>query len=88
MMIKTGDVVRALKSVFPKITEDMVRSAAEEGVFTAVRRNPFSERGAYDYCPKSIVQWLETQAVVTPDQKREVLARLGLNFQQLRLLAA
>lgn len=86
-MIKTGDVVHAFRAIWPKLTEDMVRAAAEEGILKVNRPNPFTPRGAYDYDPDSLKEWLDTQPVPA-DKKQEALHRLGIHFQQLHLLTA
>jgi len=84
--IKTGDVVMALKLVFPNLTADMVRSAAERGVLKTIR-NPLCPRSGYFYDPESLKEFINANPEIPKDKIREVFEKLGINFNQIKLIA-
>lgn len=86
MRIKTGDIVKAMLPDFPFITDDMVREAAEDGTLKA-ERNPFKPNSNYFYDPQSLKEYFLNPERFPPNKGMEVLRRLGLNFNQLKLIA-
>jgi hypothetical protein len=86
--IKTGDIVRAFKLIWPHVTGDMVRKAEQDNKIKAIR-SPFSERAGLFYEPESIQAFMEEQVgrhEITQEQAMTVLSALGINFRQLRLI--
>ncbi len=85
--IKTGDIVRAFKKIWPHMTGDMVRKAEQAQMIRAIR-SPFSDRSGLFYDSDSIKSFVQKQVLqkeITPDQARIVLAELGINQTPLRL---
>lgn len=86
--IKTGDIVRAFKKIWPHMTGDMVRKAEQSQMIRAIR-SPFSERSGLFYDPDSVESFVQTQVMqkeITTDQARIILTDLGINQTQLRLI--
>lgn len=86
--IKTGDIVRAFKKIWPHMTGDMVRKAEQSQMIRAIR-SPFSERSGLFYDPDSVESFVQTQVMqkeITTDQARIILSDLGINQTQLRLI--
>jgi hypothetical protein len=86
--IKTGDIVRAFKKIWPHMTGDMVRKAEQSQMIRAIR-SPFSERSGLFYDPDSVESFVQTQVMqkeITTDQAKIVLTELGINQTQLRLI--
>lgn len=86
--IRTGDIVRAFRRVWPHVTGDMIRRAEQEQKLKAIR-SPFSERSGLFYDPESIQNFVSQQVKqheITADEARIILGDLGLNFLQLKLI--
>lgn len=86
--IKTGDIVRAFKRIWPNITGDMVRKAEQNQQIRAIR-SPFSERSGLFYDPDSIEEFIKGKVdalEISQEEAKIILSDLGINQAQLRLI--
>lgn len=76
--LKTGDVRKALEKVFPYITDDMVRAAADCGDIITEPLNPLAENSHRVYNRESLRQFLERCPQIPIESYRLIVKDLDL----------
>ncbi len=76
--IKTGDVTRALQAVWPHVTDDMVRAAAESGELKTEPLNPLNPRSHRVYDPYELTRFLRELPDLPFDEYCRVCSTLGI----------
>lgn len=77
--LKTGDVTRAMRRVWPFITDEMVREAADTGQIETQPLNPLAEKSHRVYNADSLKRWIETCPALPIESRRLILTELGLD---------
>lgn len=87
MFLTTGDLARAMKGFYP-VNHYEVAGWCEAGILPARQNpNPKLTQPHWRILPASITPFLKQHLNFSDQEAREVEKRLGINFNQLRLVA-
>ncbi len=76
--LKTGDVRKALQQVWPHITDDMVREAADRGDIDTEPLNPLAEKTHRVYNAESLKSFLQACPGVPLESYQRIIQSLGI----------
>ena len=76
--LKTGDVRKALQKVWPHITDDMVREAADRGDIATEPLNPLASNSHRVYDPDSLKSFLQACPGVPLESYHRIITELGI----------